>query len=131
MRQYNESTVTQAVLDSLAQCPDPRFKQLMTSLVDHLHAFVREVDLTEAEWAAAVQFLLDTGKGSTPQRNEFVLLSDTLGVSMLVVSLAQARKSASMQGATAATEATVEGPFYWQGAPDVTLGANIGEGMPR
>jgi hydroxyquinol 1,2-dioxygenase len=130
MRQYNESTVTQAVLDSLAQCPDPRFKQLMTSLVDHLHAFVREVDLTEAEWAAAVQFLLDTGKGSTPQRNEFVLLSDTLGVSMLVVSLAQARKSASMQGATAATEATVEGPFYWQGAPDVTLGANIGEGMP-
>lgn len=130
MRQYNESTVTQAVLDSLAQCTDPRFKQLMKSLVDHLHAFVREVDLTEAEWAAAVEFLLETGKGSTPQRNEFVLLSDTLGVSMLVVSLAQARKSATMKGATAATEATVEGPFYWQGAPDVALGANIGEGMP-
>lgn len=130
MTQYNESTVTQAVLDSLAQCADPRFKQLMTAFIEHLHAFVREVDLTEAEWAATVEFLKETGQGSTPQRNEFVLLSDTLGVSMLVVSLAQARKSVTMKGATEATEATVEGPFYWKGAPDVSLGANIGEGMP-
>ena len=67
----------------------------------------------------------ETGKCSTPQRNEFILLSDTLGVSMLTVSLAQARKSATLKGATAATEATVEGPFYWTGAPDVPLGANV------
>ena len=103
----------------------------MTALVKHLHAFVREVDLTEAEWADAVQFLMETGKCSTPQRNEFILLSDTLGVSMLTVSLAQARKSATLKGATEATEATVEGPFYWQGAPDVPLGANLAEEAPR
>jgi hydroxyquinol 1,2-dioxygenase len=130
MAQYNETTVTQAVVDSLANCSDPRFKKVMTSLIEHLHAFVREVDLTEAEWAAAVQFLMETGKGSTPRRNEFVLLSDTLGVSMLVVQLAHARKSATLKGATEATEATVEGPFYWQGAPDVPLGANLAEGVP-
>ena len=130
MAQYDEGTVTQAVLDSVARCPDPRFRTIMSSLVKHLHGFVREVDLTEAEWASAVQFLMDTGKQSTPQRNEFILLSDTLGVSMLTVSLAQARKSATLKGATQATEATVEGPFYWVGAPDVPLGANLGEGVP-
>ena len=130
MPQYNESTVTQAVIDSLRDCADPRFKAVMTAFIEHLHAFVREVDLTEDEWAAAMQFLMETGKGSTAQRNEFVLLSDTLGVSMLVVSLAQARKSATLKGATAATEATVEGPFYWRGAPDVPLGANLAEGVP-
>jgi hydroxyquinol 1,2-dioxygenase len=130
MAQYDEATVTQAVLESVARCPDERFRTIMSSLVKHLHAFVREVDLTEAEWASAVQFLMDTGKQSTPQRNEFILLSDTLGVSMLTVSLAQARKSATLKGATQATEATVEGPFYWAGAPDVPLGANLGEGVP-
>ncbi len=127
MAQYNESTLTQAVLDSVENCSDPRFKTVMASLVKHLHAFVREVDLTEAEWADAVQFLMETGKCSTPQRNEFILLSDTLGVSMLTVSLAQARKSATLEGAT---EATVEGPFYWQGAPDVPLGSNLAENVP-
>lgn len=130
MTQYNETTVTQAVVDSLANCSDPRFRTVMTSFVKHLHGFIKEVDLTEAEWAAAVQFLLDTGKGSLPQRNEFVLLSDTLGVSMLVVSLAQARKSTTLKGSLPATEATVEGPFFWQGAPDVPLGGNVGDGVP-
>jgi hydroxyquinol 1,2-dioxygenase len=130
MPQYNETTVTQAVVDSLRNCGDARFKQVMTSLVRHLHAFVKEVDLTEAEWADAVAFLMQTGRQSTERRNEFILLSDTLGVSMLVVQLAQARKSKTLEGATAATEATVEGPFYWQGAPDVPLGANIAEGVP-
>ena len=130
MPQYNETTVTQAVVDSLRNCDDARFKQVMTSLVGHLHAFVKEVDLTEAEWSDAVAFLMQTGKKSTERRNEFILLSDTLGVSMLVVQLAQAHKSKTLAGATAATEATVEGPFYWQGAPDVPLGANIAEGVP-
>jgi hydroxyquinol 1,2-dioxygenase len=130
MTQYNEATVTQAVIDSLANCSDPRFREVMTSFVKHLHGFIREVDLTEAEWAAAVQTLLEAGKGSPPQRNEFILLSDALGVSMLVVSLAQARKSATLKGTLPATEATVEGPFYWQGAPDVPLGANVAEGVP-
>ncbi|MCC6869222.1 MAG: hydroxyquinol 1,2-dioxygenase [Burkholderiales bacterium] len=130
MAQYNESTVTRAVLDSLANCKDARFKAIMQSFISHLHAFVKEVDLTESEWSDAVKFLMDTGKSSTPNRNEFILLSDTLGVSMLVVSLAQARKSETLKGATEATEATVEGPFYWQGAPDVPLGADVSTGMP-
>ena len=129
MTQYDAATVTEAVVKSLGNCGDPRFRQLMTSLVEHLHAFVREVDLTEAEWQSALRMLMDTGKASTERRNEFVILSDTLGVSMLVVQLAQARKSAALKGATAATEATVEGPFYWPGAPDVPLGANLAEGF--
>jgi hydroxyquinol 1,2-dioxygenase len=130
MTQYNETTVTQAVVDSLANCTGARFKAVMTSFISHLHAFVREVDLTEAEWADAVKLLMDTGKASTDRRNEFVLLSDALGVSMLVVQLAQARKSATLKGSLPATEATVEGPFYWPGAPDVPLGTNIAEGVP-
>lgn len=130
MAQYNETTVTQAVLDSLSNCSDARFRTVMQSFITHLHAFVKEVDLTEREWSDAVKFLMDTGKSSTPNRNEFILLSDTLGVSMLVVSLAQARKSETLKGATEATEATVEGPFYWQGAPDVPLGADVSTGMP-
>jgi hydroxyquinol 1,2-dioxygenase len=130
MTQFDDANLTQAVIASLDNCPDPRFKQVMTALIRHLHGFIREVDLTEDEWSDAVQFLMQTGKGSTPQRNEFILLSDTLGVSMLTVQLAQARKAVALQGATEATEATVEGPFYWPGAPEVPLGADISEGMP-
>jgi hydroxyquinol 1,2-dioxygenase len=118
------------VLASMEGCGDTRFRQVMSALVQHLHAFVRDVDLTEAEWASAVEMLKATGQASTPQRNEFILLSDTLGVSMLVVQLAQRRKAQSMRGATEATEATVEGPFYWQDAPDVPTGADLATEMP-
>ena len=93
-------------------------------------AFAREVDLTPEEWMAGIRFLTKTGQISTDKRPEFILLSDTLGLSMMIVSLAQARASGSAQGATAATEATVEGPFYWAGAPEWKLGADICEGCP-
>ena len=130
MSDYNQEKLTQDVVDAFAKTPDPRLRQLMTALVKHVHAFAREVDLTPEEWMAGIRFLTKTGRISTDQRPEFILLSDTLGLSMMVVSLAQARASGDAKGATEATEATVEGPFYWAGAPECKLGADIGEGVP-
>ena len=130
MSDYNQEKLTQDVVDAFAKTPDPRLRQLMTALVKHIHAFAREVDLTPEEWMAGIRFLTKTGQISTDKRPEFILLSDTLGLSMMVVSLAQARASGEARGATEATEATVEGPFYWPGAPECKLGADIGEGVP-
>ncbi len=130
MSEYNQEKLTQDVVDAFAKTPDPRLRQLMTSLVKHVHAFAREVDLTPEEWMAGLEFLNRTGQISTEKRPEFILLSDTLGLSMMIVSLAQARASGNAKGATEATEATVEGPFYWAGAPDLPLGSDIGEGVP-
>jgi hydroxyquinol 1,2-dioxygenase len=130
MSEYNQQKLTDDVLATFANTPDPRLRELMTALVRHVHAFAREVDLKPGEWQAGLDFLTRTGQISTERRPEFVLLSDTLGLSMMVVSLTQARAGAAAQGATPATEATVEGPFYWPGAPDLPLGADIGEGVP-
>ena len=130
MSDYNQDKLTQDVLAAFASTPDARLRELMTALVKHVHAFAREVDLTPEEWLAGLKFLNATGQISTEKRPEFILLSDTLGLSMMVVSLAQARASGTAKGATEATEATVEGPFYWPGAPDLPLGADIGEGVP-
>ncbi len=87
MREFDEKSITAAVLARMDQCDDARFKQVMTSLVTHLHDFVREVKLTDAEWFGAIQFLTDVGKTCTDKRQEFILLSDTLGVSILVITL--------------------------------------------
>ena len=130
MSEYNQSKLTQDVLAAFAGTPDERLRELMTALVKHVHAFAREVDLKPDEWMAGLNFLNATGQISTERRPEFILLSDTLGLSMMVVSLAQARASGNVKGATEATEATVEGPFFWPGAPDLALGADIGEGVP-
>jgi hydroxyquinol 1,2-dioxygenase len=130
MSEYNQDKLTQDVIDAFSKTPDPRLRQIMTALVKHIHAFAREVDLTPEEWLAGIRFLTATGQISTEKRPEFILLSDTLGLSMMVVSLAQARASGKAKGATPATEATVEGPFYWPGAPDLALGTDIGEGVP-
>ena len=119
--------ITRAAIGRLARAKDPRFKRVMTSLIRHLHAFVEDVDLTEKEWITAIEFLTDTGKKCDARRQEFILLSDTLGVSMLVVMLAQGRAN---RGRTkGATEATVQGPFYWEGAPEMPLGADIANGV--
>jgi hydroxyquinol 1,2-dioxygenase len=130
MSEYNQTKLTQDIVDAFAGTPDPRLRELMTALVKHILAFAREVDLTPDEWMAGLKFLNATGQISTEKRPEFILLSDTLGLSMMVVALAQARASGASQGATEATEATVEGPFYWPGAPDLPLGSDIGEGVP-
>jgi hydroxyquinol 1,2-dioxygenase len=130
MSDYNQDQLTNEAVAAFAKCGNPRLREIMTSLVRHVHAFAREVDLTPEEWLAGLRFLTETGQFSTERRPEFILLSDVLGLSMMVVSLAQARASRDASGATAATEATVEGPFYWPGAPDVPLGSDIGQGVP-
>jgi hydroxyquinol 1,2-dioxygenase len=127
MTQHQTSDITQAVLDRLADDADPRFKQIISAVVRHAHALAREVDLKPDEWMAAIQFLTRVGKTCDDKRQEFILLSDTLGLSMLVVQLEQARRSRDTKGAT---EATVQGPFYWEGAPELPLGSDIGKGMP-
>lgn len=130
MSEHDKLTITRAAIDRLADCDDPRFKQVMTSLIQHLHDFVRDVKLTQDEWLAAIQFLTDTGKTCTDRRQEFILLSDTLGVSMLVVMLAEAEASGRRKSATPATEATVLGPFFREGAPSLPLGSDISNGAP-
>ena len=122
MREFNEQSITQAVIDRLDQSDDPRFKRVMTSLVTHLHDFVREVRLTEPEWLAAIEFLTDVGQTCTPKRQEYILLSDTLGVSVLVITLNHPADNGS-------AESTVLGPFYWEGAPDLPRGSNLAEGV--
>ncbi len=130
MSEYNQSKLTQDVLAAFAGTPDARLRELMTALVKHVHNFAREVDLKPEEWLAGMKFLNAVGQISTERRPEFILLSDTLGLSMMVVALEQARASGNAKGATEATEASVEGPFYWPGAPDLPLGTDIGEGVP-
>jgi hydroxyquinol 1,2-dioxygenase len=122
MSKHVEQNLTDAVLTRLEGAADPRFKQIMTSLIRHLHAFVREVELTEAEWFAGIQFLTATGQKCDDKRQEFILLSDTLGVSMLVDAINH-RKPGD------ATESTVLGPFYVPGAPEKPIGSNIAEGV--
>jgi hydroxyquinol 1,2-dioxygenase len=129
MAQYDTQSLTQAVIGRLGDCQDARFKQVMTSLVQHLHDFARDVDLTPQEWITAIEFLTKAGQACNDKRQEFILLSDTLGLSMLVVALQQARGAQGRKGATPATEATVQGPFYWTGAPDRKLGEDIAEGV--
>jgi len=130
MSDFNQDKLTQDVLAAFAGTPDPRLRELMTALVKHIHAFAREVELTPDEWLGGMKFLDAVGQISTARRPEFILLSDTLGLSMMVVALQQARASGDAKGATPPTEATVEGPFYWPGAPDLPLGSDIGEGVP-
>ncbi len=135
MSQHQTDDITEAVLARLADDCEPRFRQIITGLVCHLHALARELDLKPDEWMAAIEFLTRVGKTCDGKRQEFILLSDTLGLSMLVVQLEQARRSQRAVAAAAAnggrpTEATVQGPFYWQGSPVLPLGSDIGVGMP-
>jgi protocatechuate 3,4-dioxygenase beta subunit len=105
MPQFNDTELTAAVVSSFEETPDPRVKFLMEELVKSLHGFVRKTDLTFDEWAYAIDFLTRVGQKCTPTRQEFILLSDVLGVSMLV----DAVNHPAREGAT---ETTVLGPFY-------------------
>src|SRR3954465_3562999 len=131
MAQLEVSDFAQAVIDRMGECKDARFQQAMGALARHAHAFMREVDLTPEEWMAGIQFLTETGKKCDEKRQEFILLSDTLGMSMLVVALEQARgaKALAEKPGEKPTEATVQGPFFWPGAPQIELGQDIGEGF--
>jgi hydroxyquinol 1,2-dioxygenase len=118
MADYNQDSITQDVVDAFAKTPDPRLRQLMTALVKHIHAYAREVDLKPGEWLAAMKFLEATGQISTDKRPEFILLSDTLGLSILVDKL-------NHQVPGSATETTVLGPFYRPGAQELPPGGNM------
>lgn len=123
MRNLTQDNITQAVIARLADTPDPRLKEIMTSLVQHLHSFAREVKLTEEEWFRGIDFLTRVGHITDDQRQEFILLSDTLGLSMLTVAMNNDKPAGC-------TEATVFGPFYVEGAPTFDLGEDVANGAP-
>jgi len=115
---FTEETAADAVVESFAATPDPRLRELLTSLVRHLHAFVRDTEPTIAEWERAIDFLTATGHKCDSERQEFILLSDVLGISMLVETINN-RKTAG------ATESTVLGPFHMVASPRRALGDTI------
>jgi len=118
MRQFNEDTLTQEVFRRLGKTKDKRFQEIMKSAVKHLHAFAREVQLTEEEWFEGIKFLTAVGQKCDGKRQEFILLSDILGLSMMVVAL-------NHKTAPGATEATVLGPFFAHGAKEYGYGADL------
>ncbi len=124
---FSEERSEEAVISRMDPSKvDPRLYAIMTSLVKHLHGFVKEVEPTNEEWMQAIRFLTDTGHMCTDWRQEFILLSDTLGVSMLVETINNRKPSG-------ATETTVLGPFHVEGVPHVENGTNIsldGKGEP-
>ncbi|HEU4645148.1 MAG TPA: intradiol ring-cleavage dioxygenase [Burkholderiales bacterium] len=122
IRHFSEKTLTAEVLKRVGKAPDKRTRQVMQSLVKHLHAFVREVRPTQQEWFQGIQFLTKTGHLCDDKRQEFILMSDTLGVSMLVDFINYGKATA---GKMRATESTVLGPFFVEGAPELPLGASI------
>ena len=122
-RDLTAAELADAVLASFAGAPNERFRQIAESLVRHLHAFVLEVQLTEQEWFAGIDFLTHTGHTTTDARQEFVLLSDVLGVSMQVVGI-------NHPGADGATASTVFGPFFVDSAPEFANGDDLGAGAP-
>ncbi len=111
MHDLDEHNITEAVTATFAAAPNPRLKAVMSSLVQHLHTFAREVALTPDEWIQAVQFLTAVGQTCSPTRQEFILLSDTLGLSALVNAL-------NSRTAGDATRSSLLGPFYRENAPE-------------
>ncbi|WP_240771339.1 intradiol ring-cleavage dioxygenase [Nocardioides sp. GY 10113] len=116
-----EDDVVARVLASFDGCADPRRKELLRGVVTHLHAFLRDVRLTEEEWAAGIAFLTAVGHLTDDRRQEFILLSDTLGASMQTIAI-------NNEAVGDATEATVFGPFFVEGSPEVGRGGDIAHG---
>src|SRR6478672_845543 len=121
MRQFTEDTLTDAVVARLKKADDPRFRQIMTSAVRHLHAFAQDVQLTEEEWFEGIKFLTAVGQKCDDKRQEFILLSDVLGLSMMTVAI-------NHKTDPGATEATVLGPFFAHGAKEFGYGGDLREG---
>lgn len=118
MSDNTEQQITRNVLESMAQAPDPRLHAVMQSFITHLHAFIREVEPTEKEWMQAIQFLTRTGQICDDKRQEFILLSDITGSTMLVDAI-------NHRAEEHVTESTIFGPFYREGAREFPLGASI------
>ena len=119
----SERQLTETVVASFAGTPDERLRTLMTALIRHLHAFAREVRLTESEWAAAIDFLTEAGHITDDKRQEFILLSDVLGLSMQTITINHAAEGD-------VTESTVLGPFFVAGSPEIGQGGDIASGAP-
>ena len=119
MRELTPDTITDAVLEQMATTQDPRMKEVMASAVKHMHAFAREVNLTPGEWIKGIAFMTAVGKMCTPERQEFVLLSDCLGLSALVNGLHD--KTAVEEG----THTSLLGPFYREASPTLPAGSQI------
>jgi len=119
MHELTPETITDAVLEQMATTPDPRLKEIMTSAIKHLHALAREVKLTPAEWNKGIEFITAVGKMCTPARQEFILLSDTIGLSALVNGL---HDSTAMEEGT---HTSLLGPFYREASPTLAPGAQI------
>ncbi|HEY3924591.1 MAG TPA: dioxygenase [Acidothermaceae bacterium] len=120
-QEARELAVTEEVVASFDSAQSPRYREVMQSLVRHLHDFVRDVRLTDEEWHEAIGFLTRTGHMCDDRRQEFVLLSDVLGVSMLTVAVNEVADSA-------ATQSTVFGPFFVENSPEFELGGDLGAG---
>ena len=123
---FTEADSAEVVIGRMEKCDDPRLKEVVAAIVRHMHAAVKEIEPTQEEWMQAILFLTKTGHTCDDWRQEFILLSDILGVSMLVDAINSRRP-------TGATENTVLGPFHIDGAPELEMGANIcldGKGEP-
>jgi hydroxyquinol 1,2-dioxygenase len=123
MTYVTEENLTEIVLERWKNIPDPRLREVMGALIKHLHAFVREIEPTQPEWATAIDFLTRTGKICDEKRQEFILFSDVMGVSMLVDAINHRLPSG-------ATPTTVEGPFHIADAPPMANGADMAKGAP-
>jgi hydroxyquinol 1,2-dioxygenase len=113
--------ITQEVLARYEKTPDPRLRQIMLSLIKHIHGFAKEVKLTSEEWHFAIQYLEESGKWCMPGRSEFMIFSDALGLSMLTVTQDYPKPAH-------ATEATLVGPFLLENAPKFAMGTDISGG---
>ena len=123
MHNTSDTILTDAVLARMADAPSDRVREVSQAMVRHLHAFLRDVRPTQAEWLEGISFLTRTGQMCTETRQEFIMLSDTLGASMLVDAI-------NHPTAARATETTVLGLFYVEGPPEHVLGADISGGKP-
>lgn len=120
MRNLTEANLTDAVIAAMSGAEDTQFKTVMTSLIKHLHAFIQEIDLTEDEWFAGIQFLTSVGQKCDGKRQEFILLSDTLGATTMK-DIINNRKPPGV------TEYTILGPFHRPDAPELPLLANLAD----
>jgi protocatechuate 3,4-dioxygenase beta subunit len=130
MRTIDENTVTDAVVEQMSSTENPRLKEIFTAAVRCLHAFAREVDLTPEEWLAGIGFLTAVGQKCSPFRQEFILLSDTLGLSTLVNSLNDKRVLGDKSPMSQDTQSSLLGPFYRQGSPSLEYGQSVASKTP-